>query len=418
MKKKNNSNISFVVGNQMCTGCGICEDVCPKNAILIKQILGENRPRVNKDLCLGEKCGRCMKVCPGMGTPLKSYADQLFDAGGLKEDKYIGKYVGLHTGYSLDSDIRYHCASGGMVSQMLIFLLDKGIIDGAVVTGFGDDHITPVSYIAKTKEEILAAKSSKYCPVSLNKLGNEIVANDGKYIIVGLPCHIQGFRKRMLIDKKFKEHVVGLFSIYCSSNRTFGARDYILKRYKINKSAISYFSFRDEGCLGSLKVITKKIVTIPFSKYYAPMLRSFFKPHRCLTCIDHYGALADVCFGDIHIKPYSDDHVGISSWISRSEYWERLFSQAAYEGYIHMDNIEADILNRSQATMLYPKERKAHAVIKMDKMLGRSVPDYNKELEKPKIKDYISEIICHLQRFIGRHSALWFIINILQKKEK
>ena len=342
------NNINKTVRNNLCTGCGICEDVCPTHTIRIECKNGENRPILNSKTCLGDKCGRCLKVCPGIGCNLAEMANRFFSNEDSKTDKYIGLFQNLHTGYSLDKEIRYHSASGGMVSQFLIYLLDKNIIDGAVVTGFSEsDHITPVSYIARTKEEVLKARSSKYCPVPLNKVGNEIKNSEGKYVIVGLPCHIQGFRKRAAIDRKFREHVVGYFSIYCSSNRTFYARDFLLNRYGIDRKDIGYFAFRDNGCLGSLVVdAAGKGAEIPYIHYYGA-LRSFFKPRRCLTCIDHYGELADVCFGDIHIRPYSEDEVGISSWIVRNPYFEDLFKQAEVDGYIKMADGDAKTLNES-----------------------------------------------------------------------
>ena len=428
------NNINYTIINKLCTGCGVCEDICPKQAIQISAVNGEHRPILNKKLCLGDKCGRCLKCCPGVGIDLISIAKENFSDKSINEDKYIGQHIALHTGYALDEDIRLHSASGGMVSQFLIYLLEKKIIDGAVVTGFGDDHITPVSYIARTKDEVLRAKSSKYCPVALNKVGNEISASAGKYVIVGLPCHIQGFRKRAKIDRKFRERVIGLFSIYCSSGRTFYGRDYIFKHFGVNKNKIKYFAFRDNGCLGYLTV--KELgklaagekfrlfathssdcteLKIPYSHYYGPMLRSFFKPHRCLTCIDHYGELADVCFGDIHIPPYDQDKIGISSWITRSEYWETMFVNAANDGYIRMDDLDAKTLNDSQAAMLYPKRRKAAAVMNMDKMMGREVPQYDKALDKPNIKDYFAEIICHAQRFVGKRQYLWWMIELINK---
>lgn len=413
------SNVTHTVNNHLCTGCGICEDVCPKHCITIRRTRDELRPQVDETSCLGEKCGRCLKVCPGIGINLQAVAQEQFQDTEVKEDKYIGRYVALHTGYSLDEDVRYHAASGGMVSQFLIYLLDKKIIDGAVVTGFGEDHLTPVSYIARKKEEIINAISSKYCPVALNQMGNEIAASEGRYVIVGLPCHIQGFRKRMSIDKRFRERVIGLFAIYCSSERTYNAQDYLLKHYCVNKQDISYFAFRDNGCLGNLTIETKKgdRVSIPYSIFYGPVLRSFFKPHRCLSCIDHYGELADVCFGDIHIKPYSNDHIGVSSWITRSEYWEQQFRKAAAEGYIKMDDVDVETLNRSQATMLYPKKRKAKAVMNMDRLIGRATPKYDKPLGKPGLKDYISEVVCMCQQFIGRRKPLWFVIEFINRNK-
>lgn len=410
----NNNNIKYTVQNQMCTGCGVCEDACPKHCITIQRVKGEHRPVVDDKVC--NKCGKCLKVCPGVGIEFQKFK---LESDRQKSDEYIGRYVGLHTGYSQDEDIRYHSASGGMVSQFLIYLLEKKVIDGAVVTGYKKDHITPYSYIARSREEIINARSSKYCPVALNKVGNEITAQpEGeKFVIVGTPCHIQGFRKRMAIDHKLRERVVGLFAIYCSSGRTFNAQEFLLHHYKVQKKDITYFSYRDNGCLGYLTINQQKgnNLSIPYTTYYGPMLRSFFKPHRCLTCIDHYGELADVCFGDIHIPPYDEDKVGISSWISRTEFWEEQFHKSAREGYIKMDDVDATTLNKSQAAMLYPKKRRAKAMMTMDKFLGRAVPQYDRPLDKPSVKDYISEIICHYQRFVGCHKRLWWIIDLLSK---
>lgn len=437
-------NVEYTTRNHLCTGCGVCEDVCPKHCIAITRLHAEHRPIIDESKCLGNKCSRCLKTCPGIGINLLGMAKEMFCDVAIKEDEYIGRFIGIHAGYSKNQDIRFHSASGGMVSQFLVFLLDKKIIDGAVVTGYADDHITPKSYIARSKEDILNARSSKYCPVALNKVGNEIAKSDGKYVIVGLPCHIQGFRKRAEIDKRFRDRVIGYFSIYCSSNRTFNAQDFIFKSLSIKKNDIGYFAYRDDGCLGNLTILTKsggggeefpslrtmesstkcreseslKKISIPYTSYYGRKLRSFFKPHRCLTCIDHYGELADVCFGDLHVKPYSDDKTGISSWITRSVFWENMFEKAADEGYILMENISPDLLNKSQAEMLFPKKRRAKVVTNIDGFFGKTTPVYDKLLEKPHLKDYVSEIVCFAQQFIGRHRSLWPIIYLVNKGKK
>lgn len=414
-KIKMRSNILFTVRHNLCTGCGLCEDMCPTQSIQIKRVSAENIPILNAKTCLGDKCSRCLKVCPGIGIDLKAKAKELFNT--QKQDKYIGHYTTLYTGYSNDNTIRYHSASGGIVSQFLIYLLEKKIIEGAVVTSFSDkDHITPISYIARNKEDILKAKSSKYCPVALNKVGNEIKNSEGKYIIVGLPCHIQGFRKRAEIDKKFRERILGYFSIYCSSNRTFNAQDFLLRKYQIEKNNISYFSYRDNGCLGNLTIkCNSHNISVPYVSYYGN-LRSFFKPRRCLTCIDHYGELADVCFGDIHIPPYSEDKIGINSWIIRNPYFDNLFKDAAQEGYLTMEELDAHTLNESQKAMLYPKQRRAHAIINMDKIFGKATVKYDTILDTPTLKDYVAEVICHCQRFIGKHPSLWWIIDFLYNR--
>lgn len=419
-KHAKENNVSFTVRNKLCTGCGICEDVCPNNCIHIHRINGEYRPVVTTARCAGHACRRCMQVCPGTGTDLVKIATEKFSGTNISKDKHIGRYVNIHVGNSTNHDIRYHSASGGIVSQFLIFLLEKGIINGAVVTKFSDtDHLTPVSYIARTREEILAGRSSKYCPVTLNKIGNEIAkSNEGRYVIIGLPCHIQGFRKREMADKKFRQRIVGYFSLYCSSTRTFYAQDFLLKMCKVSKNSLTYFAYRDNGCLGNLTVKQQgePLIQIPYTRYYGHILRSFFKPHRCLTCIDHYGELADVCFGDIHTYPYNSDKTGISSWIVRNSYYEKLFQQAAQEGYITMKPLDAMTLNSSQSTILYSRKRLAQAQMNIDRLAKRKTAQYDTfylyKRDKPRLRDYAMILSINFQRFIGRHPQLWFIINV------
>lgn len=421
VKKISDSTVRFVVSNKLCLGCGVCKSVCPADAIDIVIVHGEYRPRVDSSKCLGSKCGKCMKTCPGKGVDFIPFVKGISEGENLKDDHYIGRYKSLYTGYSCDDEIRYHSASGGMVTAFLLYLLDKHIIDGAIVTRFSEiDHITPEPFIARNREDLISARSSKYCPVSMEQVRSMVLGAQGKYVLVGLPCHIQAFRKLSHMDITFRRKVLGYFSIYCSSNRSFYARDYMMKSNHIQKDEIAYFAFRDEGCLGSMRILTKqdpvKVTRIPFIRYYG-QIRSFFKPHRCLTCIDHYGELADVCFGDIHIKPYSDDKIGISSWIVRSGYWDNLFCQAAKDGYIKMNQLEPEVLNRSQGDMLFPKKRRAKAVMNMDRLLGRVTARYDRNLDKPGMMDYIKELSCHMQRFIGRRPYLWFLINLLSKND-
>ena len=97
--------------------------------------------------------------------------------------------------------------------------------------------------------------SSKYAPVTLNTVVKDIKAATGKhFVIVGLPCHIAGFRKLAKIDKRFKEKVIGYFSLFCSSGRSFYLTEHVFKERNIDMSKLSYFAYRDNGCLGNMVV--------------------------------------------------------------------------------------------------------------------------------------------------------------------
>ena len=81
-----------------------------------------------------------------------------------------------------------------------------------------------------------------------------------------------------------------------------------------------------------------------------------------------------------------------------------------------MEGLDAHTLNESQKAMLYPKKRKANALMKLDKIKGRSIAEYDVTLPKPQWKDFVSVWGTNIQRFIGRHRSLWFIIDYLYDK--
>lgn len=418
----NNRNISYTIKHNLCLGCGICQSACPHNAIKITVFKGKFIPQINNTKCKNDKgCNRCYKTCPGVGIDLQRIAAEQFTSSNIKNDKWIGRYLKCFVGHSNNYEIRYHCASGGMVSQFLIFLLEKGYIDGAVVTAFSPTNELLVhSYIAHNSEEILQGKSSKYAPVSLHGIAQEIKQEIGsRFIIVGLPCHIQGFRKLEAIDRKFKEKIVGYFAIYCSSGRTFYLTEHVFKERNIKKENLKYFAYRDEGCLGSMVALENNgHKTIErFQSYYHP-LRSIFVPKRCLFCIDHYGELGDVCFGDIHVEPYIQDKIGINSLIVRKQKWIELLKQAEREGAVTLNEISAETLNGSQK-MVYKKKERNGEFINLNKILGRVVPIYDVDyLRRPNIKTLINYAHTRTQQFIGSHKNLWWLIKYIKKDTK
>lgn len=437
MKLKKNEmsrmNIKYTLKNGLCTGCGICQSACPQGAINIIVNKGRFVPQIDDSKCKNSKgCHRCYEACPGVGIDLQRIAGEQFSAPDTKCDKWIGRYLKCFVGYSNDNDIRYHCASGGMVSQFLIFLLEKGYIDGAVVTAFDPTNELLVrSYIAHNREEVLRGKSSKYAPVSLHGMAQAIKQETGsRFVIVGLPCHIQGFRKLEAIDRKFREKITGYFAIYCSSGRTFYMTEHIFKEHKIEKEYLSYFAYRDEGCLGSMvakqhcgdivgrnsgKTNNKeKVFKERYQSYYHPR-RSFFIPRRCLFCIDHYGELGDVCFGDIHIEPYMQDKIGINSLVVRTQKWLDLLKQAEGEGVVTLNEISAETLNSSQQMAGKKKGRNAR-FIALNKRIGCAVPVYDVALpQKIGIRTVVDYAQNRAQQFLGSHKCLWWLVSLLKK---
>lgn len=429
-------NINKTLKADLCTGCGICEGACPFDAISTVPKKGNFRPSVNADKCT--ECGRCLKACPGLKVDFNHLAERYLP-NPTHYDKMVGNYEKCFVGHSNTPKVRFHSASGGMVTQFLIWLLENKKIDGAIVTKFDKNNPYLVrTIIANTPEDIISGRSSKYSPVSLHDAAQNIKNADGtKYVVVGLPCHIHGMRKLMEIDSKLRNKVVGLFGLYCSCGRSFNMTEFVFKERGININDISYFQYRDEGCLGDMVVKmpgsaantirftnsnsesvlydNEVIYKEHFQSYYHP-LRSFFIPFRCNLCIDHYAELADVSFGDIHIKPYSEDKIGINSIIVKNKNWLPLLKECRDYGAISLDEIPFQTISDSQR-MSFKKKGLNGAYINICRKLGRLVPQYDVDyLRQPTMRDWVDFVQTRVQQFLGKHKSLWWLVKILKAK--
>lgn len=413
-------NVSTTVNDGLCMGCGICQDVCPKDCITI--VHGKvNNPVVNEGDCID--CGRCVKACSGTGIEIGRRSKELYQDEGIKSDQYLGRYLRCYSGYSTDYNIRYHCASGGCVSQFIIWLIEKGYIDGAVVTRYKEgEPMTPEPFIARTKEDVLSGKSSKYCVVSYEGIVTEIKNTPGRYVVVGLPCHIHAFRKCMNIDTVLRERVIGLFPIFCSSNKNMDSQKYILWRYHINPSILGEFAYRDEGCLGKMFFWDKNrnLIGSPieFLDFYRG-IRAFFNVPRCNVCTDFFGELGDVCFGDLNVDDENDDPIGISSIIVRSNYWESKLKQCRTEGYLELSEIDEKRMIEAQTyCSSYKKGEGFYATWKLRKMFGFKNPQYDNLISlRPGVKAYIKAIEKVGMYYVGKHRWMWPIIKKLDKNK-
>lgn len=409
------NKISYTTSHDLCLGCGICSDSCAKGAIKMQVVNGQYIPSLDKEKCID--CGRCLKMCPGVGVKLKGIAEEKFNTTDTKEHKLVGRYVFSYSGYATDYNTRYHGASGGLLTAFVAYLLDKHYISAAVVAE--NDMSQPFlnrTVLIHDSKELYKARSSKYCPVMYENIIKQVKEEEGKVVIVGLPCIMQGFRKYEATDKRFREKVFGYFGLYCSCGRTFNLTEYVFKQNGLDKGTMQYFQYRDNGCLGSLVAKDATICKeIPFQLYYHP-LRSFFIPNRCQFCIDHYAELADLSFGDIHYGKYKEDKVGVNSVVVRKAEFDSLLKDAANAGYIHLEDLTEEELVKCQASA--PKKKgRVGGVLKFAKTIGLKVPEYDVTLTKFTYwKSIAYYLFAKSQMFVGKRRWLWWIIPLMTKK--
>lgn len=398
----------------LCTGCGTCAGVCPNSAIEITKnnSKGIYVPELNEEGC--NQCGICFDACPGLFANSKKLNEEIFDK--KSEDVLVGNYLNCYIGHTTDYEIRYNSASGGLVTALLIFALEEGLIDGALVTRMKKDNpLEPEPFIARTKEEIIEASKSKYCPVPANIALKEILeSKEGeKFAVVGLPCHIQGIRKAEQVNKKLQEKIALRIGIFCGHTPNFLGTEFLLNKLGIKKEEVKKLDYRGEGWPGSMKIsLESGELLIPEQDYWNSLFGlHFFTPTRCLLCSDGTCELADLSFGDAWLPELSDDKIGKSIIVSKSETGEQLLQAMKLKNKIELDEISAKKVIQSQAGMLYFKKKNLDARSK----LFKAVPKNNNLLKSDAV-DYLLALFPYLNSYISSKAFLRKILCHIPSK--
>ena len=189
-----------VIDTGLCTGCAGCVISCPHDVIGYEHAPGAYKPfhleeELGTDNCVhGEKgCTSCTRACPRFRDWETEAEMHLFDRH-RKPEELSGVYKDVLLTRASDSTVHELGQDGGLVSAILIWCLDNGIIDGALTSHLENDGENGNSWkaipaLATDKESVLAGAGSRYT-YSANTLAiNEArEKNLESLALVGMSC--------------------------------------------------------------------------------------------------------------------------------------------------------------------------------------------------------------------------------------
>ena len=400
-------SVESVVKGGLCTGCGTCAGVCAESAIQMvpSQTRGLYLPHIEQAEC--SLCGLCRTVCPGLGVHFRELDGALSTQRG--HSAKIGSYGTCFSGYATDSELRYRSSSGGVATALMIFALEEGIVNGALVTRMSDRHpLDPEPFIARTRADILSATGSKYCPVPANTKLREILCEDGKFAVVGLPCQVQGERKAEKVLRDLRERVALRLGLFCGHTPTFHWTEVLLRESGMRKESVSRIAYRGDGWPGGVVVETSDNRRRFFPHSYTwGALAILCWSARCMLCCDHTAELADISLADAWLPEFAGDRLGVSLVVARSERGEEVVRAAVRKGRIRVEEISAERVAASQSFGLKMKKRRVSAHLRMRRVFRRQIPSYDIELDNPVLTDYLECLLLQWDTFISSKRVLW-----------
>ena len=159
-----------ICNKDVCTGCGMCTNLCPVGAISLK--VGYNNflyPDIDKKKCID--CGLCEKKCP---VNIKT-----------RNQKNI---ISTYAVWCKDKNIRKTSTSGGMFTVLADRIIEKGgIVVGCIWT---EDFETKHEIIDK-KEDLVKLRGSKYVQSETGTIYKRVKQelDKGRLVLFsGTPC--------------------------------------------------------------------------------------------------------------------------------------------------------------------------------------------------------------------------------------
>ena len=282
-----NSKIELqrVMQSELCNRCGTCVGLS-EGHIRFRDREGIFLPEVVKELS-DQAYDRIWDACAGKEFNFPKHR-KYFYPDTPHFHTYTGAYRDLYIGFAEDSLFRTSGASGGILSTILIYLLEKGKIQGAVVTRMSPEKPWLTEpFIASTREEILEGAQSKYILTSVNEILAESSKFKGVLAYVGLPGQVQSIRKLQKAGDPAVSNIQFIFGPFYGNTLHFSSvKSFLRSHGEKDYTKIRKLYFRHGEWPGNMRVEMESGRIIELKKFHANYLIPFHIVRNSLYCSD------------------------------------------------------------------------------------------------------------------------------------
>ncbi len=182
----------------------------------------------------------------------------------------------------------------GIVSRIGARALETGLVDAVLcVQSSPDDRFTPVPILARTPEEVLAARVNKPT-LSPNLKVLEQLPEQGvrRLLAIGVGCQVQALRTVQATLPLDALYVLGL---PCVDNVSRQGLHTFLHSASRSPETVVHYEFMQDFRI-HFRHEDGQVETVPFFALDTPALKDVFAP-SCLSCFDYTNAGADLVVG-------------------------------------------------------------------------------------------------------------------------
>ncbi|MBI9033400.1 MAG: Coenzyme F420 hydrogenase/dehydrogenase, beta subunit C-terminal domain [Bacteroidales bacterium] len=389
---KNIDKLKKVMKSELCNRCGSCVGLS-QGKIIFNNKEGKYLPQIVGDID-DESAKRIWNSCAGKEFSFPEYRE-IFYKDSPNFHTYTGPYHNIYIGYTPNEQVRRNGASGGIISAVLIYLLEKGEIDGAITLRMSKEKPwLSEAFIATSKEEILEAAQSKYTISSVNEILPQAEKFEGKLAYVGLPPQVMSIRKLQAVNDPSVKNIKYIFGPFYGNTLYFSSVKSFIKTYgEKDHTQIEKLYFRHGEWPGNMRVEFKSGKVIELKKFHANYLIPFHVLRNSLYCTDLANEFTDISGGDAWAPVYEDRGKGFSMILTRTPQGQKILDDMVNDGCLSADMISEDEAISMHSHGYDFKKRGSFIRIKFRKWLGMSVPDYGYTIKDFPLSRYFMEVV-------------------------
>ncbi len=264
-----------------------------------------------------------------------------------------------YVGHASEESVRRKGASGGVITAMLLHLLETKRITGAVCLRVGKEkpwQASPV--IARTKEEILACAGSVYSATPTNIILGELEHETGPLAYIGLPDQVAAIRKLQRMNHPSVRAIKYVFGPYTGTQMSFEAiRSFLCSHGVTSEVEIVDLKYRAGEWPGHLQITLKNGRVLKAEKFHYNYLIPFFITSASLQIPDFTNELTDISVGDAWSPKYEERRGGYSVILARSDQGKKLLEEMRSQRLLTLENVSLDEALDMHGHMLDFKKR-------------------------------------------------------------
>ncbi len=261
----------------------------------------------------------CLSICPGYSVD--GGLQTLGREKASSAEHEFGPALEIWEGHAVDPEIRFQASSGGLLSALALFCIEREGMEFVLHTGVdsGQPWINRTVKSAN-RSELLSRTGSRYAPSSPCDTLQSIEQSEGQCVFIGKPCDAAAVgmlrQQRPELDRK-----LGLvLTFFCAGTpSTQGTLD-LMTSLEIQPQTVDSIDYRGEGWPGNFRVIYEGRRNEKSSTYVESWARlTSYRPLRCNLCPDGLGRVADISCGDAWHKLSTNGDHGRSIVLVRTE---------------------------------------------------------------------------------------------------